>query len=168
MPETAMNTYIQSKKIVRKKSSHPSHKSSWKLNKTKMNRSERIGRCAENLVVGYLKARGWLIRERNFETHRGEIDIIASRMSEDLKGYPTLAFIEVKSRSSSRVLAPETNVTRSKQNKIIATMKQWIALHPRECAVYRCDIAAVILEKHRPPAIQYFRHAFCERDALGW
>ncbi len=105
---------------------------------------------------------------RNFETHRGEIDIIAERMDADLKGYPTVAFVEVKSRTSRHGLSPEYSVTPAKRKKVTSTMKYWIGTHPFEKAVYRCDIASVIIEKHKSPRIQYFPSAFSPREQFGW
>ena len=152
----------------RKSPSRASQDATWKPHFTHLTAAAKIGRCAENLVCYYLRMRGWSIRMRNFETHHGEIDIIAERMGADLKGYPTIAFIEVKSRTSRRGLPPEYSVTPSKRKKFTATMKYWIGTHPREKAVYRCDIASVILEKPNPPRIQYYPSAFSPREQFGW
>lgn len=150
--------------------SSPHHKiiSSWSPKHSSFNHSAKIGRAAENLVIWYLKSHGWSLRARNYETHKGEIDIIAQKMNADLNGYPTVAFIEVKARSNAHGLPPQLNVTIAKQKKITATMRQWIGSHPREKNVYRCDIAALILQRGKTPKIQYFPSAFCAHDPLGW
>ncbi|MBQ9395650.1 MAG: YraN family protein [Proteobacteria bacterium] len=152
----------------RKSPNRPSQTTTWKPHFTHLTATAKVGRCAENLVCHYLRMHGWTIRMRNFETHRGEIDIIAERMDADLKGYPTVAFVEVKSRTSRHGLSPEYSVTPAKRKKVTSTMKYWIGTHPFEKAVYRCDIASVIIEKHKSPRIQYFPSAFSPREQFGW
>ena len=163
-----MNTDSLKRCPSRQSPAQPHAKSAWILNKRKFDRHEQTGKCAENLVIWHLRATGWTILARNFQTHKGEIDVIASRQSEDLRGYPTVAFIEVKSRASAIGLGPEDNVTPAKRAKITATMKQWIGAHPRLQAVYRCDIASVLLVPHRAPRLRYFKNAFYPREQFGW
>ena len=133
-----------------------------------LTQSARVGRISENLTIWYLINRGWQIWGRNYQTHKGEVDIIAVKENADLKGYPTVAFIEVKSRSSRAALPPELNVTSAKRKKIVAVMHQWIGEHARLKAVYRCDIASVIVEPRRSPEISYFPNAFCGHEMFGW
>lgn len=130
--------------------------------------SAKLGRCAENLVVWYLKQRKWRILARNFATKYGEIDIIATKYAEDIPCYPTVAFIEVKSRSSTKAIAPQMNVTAAKQKRIISSIKYYTALTPRQKSVYRCDIAAITLLPKKAPAILYIPNAFCVKDEFGW
>src|SRR5512136_3123638 len=52
-----------------------------------MNRKE-TGAIAENIAADYLSKRGYKIRERNYRTREGEIDIIAEKDG-------TLVFVEV-------------------------------------------------------------------------
>ena len=144
------------------------HHSSWTPHHTTFTANGRTGRCAENLTVYYLRNRGFTILARNYETSRGEIDIIAGKMDADIRGYPTVVFVEVKSRSHTKGLAPETNVTVSKQRKITATMRQWMGKHARLRAVYRCDIAAIIVPKKSMPRIRYYPNAFHMKEAFGW
>ena len=154
--------------ISRKSPNKPTTSYTWTPKHNILTKTARTGRIGENLVIYYLQSRGWLIRERNFETRKGEIDIIASRMNEDLRGYPTIAFIEVKSRTSAHGLSPAMNVTESKRRKVTHTMQQWIGAHPFEKAVYRCDIAAIILEHAKAPRITYYPSAFCAHEQFGW
>ena len=58
---------------------------------------ERQGRAAEGWAALYLRLTGWRILARRVKTPRGEIDLIARRGG-------TLAFIEVKWRSSAELL----------------------------------------------------------------
>lgn len=145
-----------------------SYTPAWIPQKRHMTAVMKTGYCAENLVIFYLKSRGWHILARNYETHKGEIDIIATKMGADLKNYPTVAFVEVKSRTTRHCLSPALSVTRLKKQKITAVMRQWIGRNAPLQAVCRCDIASVILPKHQLPTIQYLPNAFCAREEFGW
>ena len=65
-----------------------------------MNRqeAERRGRGAETLACWYLRLKGWRILARRARVPGGEVDIVARRGS-------TLAFVEVKARSSDAAAA---------------------------------------------------------------
>ncbi len=123
-----------------------------------------LGRCAENLVIWFLRQRNWRILARNYADACGEIDIIAAKIGADLPEAETVAFIEVKARSSLRAVAPQFNVTYAKQKKISASVKSYIARNPRKKAIYRCDIAAITMIRNHPPKIVYIPNAFCMRD----
>jgi putative endonuclease len=60
--------------------------------------AERRGRSAETLASWYLRLHGWRILSRRARVPGGEVDIIARRRH-------TLAFIEVKARSSDEAAA---------------------------------------------------------------
>ena len=65
-----------------------------------MNRqqAERRGRGAETLACWYLRLKGWRILARRARVPGGEVDIVARRGR-------TLAFVEVKARSSAEAAA---------------------------------------------------------------
>ena len=65
-----------------------------------MNRqqAERRGRGAETLACWYLRLKGWRILARRARARGGEVDIVARRGR-------TLAFVEVKARSSEAAAA---------------------------------------------------------------
>lgn len=58
-------------------------------------RAERGGRRAEQVAAWWLRLKGWRILARRVRTPVGEVDLVARRGR-------TLAFIEVKARSSAR------------------------------------------------------------------
>lgn len=160
----------KSKTFMRKNASKPTDKPChWTAQyHVPLSQSALAGMIAENLVRQYLKLRGWQVMDRNYETKFGEIDIIASKWHADLHGYPTIIFVEVKSKRKTHGLSPEMNVTRAKQNKIAKTAKLWIASHSKLKAVYRFDVASVWLEKNKLPRIKYIPAAFCMRQDFGW
>lgn len=63
----------------------------------------RLGFFGERRAARFLKRNGYRIVERNFKCKAGEIDIIASKGE-------TLAFIEVKTRTSDSFGAPNEAV----------------------------------------------------------
>ena len=155
---------------IRKSPNHQSDKpSSWQpIRKCALHSRQITGRISENLVVWYLRNRGWIIRARNYTSKHGEIDIIASRYHADLTGYPTVAFIEVKSSTHANGLAPELSVSRTKRKRLNATIRDWIGEHPREKAIYRRDIASIRLVRRQLPSIHYIPSAFTNDDPYGW
>jgi putative endonuclease len=64
----------------------------------KRQEAERRGRGAETLACWYLRLKGWRILARRVRVHGGEVDIVARRGR-------TLAFVEVKARSSEEAAA---------------------------------------------------------------
>ena len=150
-------------------SHHIPRQKTWHLtHKDPLTSKALIGRCAENLVCYHLRQTGYRIRERNYASQQGEIDIIAEKMHDDLKGYPTVVFIEVKARSTNQCLSPALSVSLAKQKKLTRMRKLWIGHHAREKAVYRFDIAAVILQKTKPPRLTWYRNAFVPHEEFGW
>lgn len=70
-----------------------------------------LGRAGEDAAAAFLTARGWRVLARNVRRREGEVDIVARRDQ-------TLAFVEVKTRSSSRFGSPGEAVTVRKQRRI--------------------------------------------------
>ncbi len=60
------------------------------------NKKKRLGAWGEQQSVLFLQKEGYSILEKNFQTRRGEIDIIAWHTK---RGQKTLCFIEVKTRN---------------------------------------------------------------------
>lgn len=112
----------------------------------------------EALAFAYLKERGWEEVTRNFTTERGEIDIIVSRPMEGGEG-TMVAFIEVKSRSSTSQTEPELSVTAKKRRRIVSVAKEFVDRFGRANTSYRFDVIAVDLGEE-PPKIRHFEGAF--------
>jgi len=85
--------------------------------------SRAAGSAGENRAAAWLSSRGWKIRERNFRTRRGEIDIIAE------KG-PDLAFVEVKAWNALPQSELEYSIDSRKQRRIALAAKLYVAAHP--------------------------------------
>ena len=73
-----------------------------------------FGNCGEDAAVKYLKRNKYIILERNFNVHGGEIDIIAKK-----GGY--VIFVEVKTRSNDDYGGGLEAVNYTKQQRMIKT-----------------------------------------------
>lgn len=79
---------------------------------------ESAGRRAEQLAALLLTLKGYRLHERRFQSGRGEIDLIASRLN-------TVAFVEVKTRELAL-----TAMTPMSENRIAQAAVIWMARHP--------------------------------------
>lgn len=94
-----------------------------RVRKTNQRRQRnRVGRIAEWLGAVYLMARGYRILERRFQTHVGEIDIIA------VKGR-RVACVEVKYRQT-RLLC-EAAITGALRKRVRRAGEVWLSKHPK-------------------------------------
>ena len=102
-----------------------------------MRSRNELGQSGEDLAAGYLARRGWRILGRNVRCGRtGEIDIVAERGG-------ILAFVEVKTRTSSRFGTPGEAVTWRKQARIRALARQYLATAKPRAAAIRFDVVEV-------------------------
>lgn len=116
------------------------------------NHRKRIGNEGESLVVDYLKKNGFSIVACNYQTRKGEIDIIAQKDS-------LIAFVEVKHRLKSYFNLSEV-ITPSKQRKIIQTAATY-RTEKRLFGdfIFRFDVA--LIEQHgQEKNITYISDAF--------
>lgn len=103
---------------------------------------QQIGRWGENLACKYLEESNYKIRERNFWSRQGEIDIIASDSGKD-----ELVFIEVKTRSNLKYGNPAEAVNNQKQNHIKQVASYYLyKKHIKNMAI-RIDVIEVYIEK---------------------
>jgi putative endonuclease len=78
-----------------------------------------LGRLGEDMACRFLWKRGFRILERNFEGPRGEIDIIAEKNGR-------IRFVEVKTRSSDSLGAPEERVDKKKEAMLRETAQAYL------------------------------------------
>ena len=107
-----------------------------------------LGRKGEKLVEDYLKKQGCKILHRNFRTPFGEADIIAQDGDE-------IAFVEVKTRSSSQYGMPKEAVGKEKQRRY-RKIAQLYWLKTGEEPNARFDVAEV----YPDGKIEYYKYAF--------
>jgi putative endonuclease len=104
-----------------------------------MSRARRdLGAFGERVAAAHLEATGYRIRERNFRTREGEIDIIAERGE-------TLVFVEVRTRRGDAMGTAAESVTASKAARIIATAQAYAQAAENCPADQRIDVIALSL-----------------------
>jgi len=116
-------------------------------------KTKQSGQLAEEYIAQQLVSEGYQIRARNYHKHFGEIDIIAQKDQ-------TLAFVEVKFRTSP-LFDMGTIITKSKQKKIIATAKYFLAAHSLDRYTVQFDVAFVV-KKGNTFSTEYIANAFQE------
>ena len=97
-----------------------------------------LGAFGERVAAAHLEAKGYRIRERNFRTREGEVDIIAQHG-------PTLVFVEVRTRRSNALGSPAESVTAAKAAHILAAAQAYIQAAQDCPADQRIDVIAVSL-----------------------
>ena len=78
-----------------------------------------LGEQGEAAAVAYLIQHGYTIIKRNWRYRHEEIDIIAETADH-------LAFVEVKTRSSSSYGSPSEFITKSKQKHLISAANAYV------------------------------------------
>ncbi len=118
-----------------------------------MNHKEK-GAFGEDQACDYLIKRKYCIRERNYRTRSGEIDIIA--ISPD-RG---LVFIEVK--TSHTTTNPAIWVTQKKQNQIFKIAKLYTSISKISLKYMRFDVIAIKpdLTKEQGITLYHYENAF--------
>ena len=113
-----------------------------------------IGKYGEDLACKYLETKGYKIKERNFHTFLGEIDIIS-----EYKG--DIVFVEVKTRRSDKFGYPEEAINYNKQRKIIKNALCYLAKYNLWKNNYCFDVVLISISNHKDiKRIKHIRNAF--------
>ncbi len=106
--------------------------------------AEKRGRGAETLAAIYLRLLGWRILARRARVPGGEVDIIARRRR-------TLAFVEVKARSSEEAAALALDAWRLR--RVVVAAERLAPRYLRDGDELRIDAIFVVpgrLPRHLP------------------
>jgi len=115
---------------------------------------DNLGKFGEDIASKYLEEKGYKIKERNYRTFLGEIDIIT-----EYKG--SIIFIEVKTRRSDRFGYPEEAINFNKQQKIIKNALCYLAKYHLWKTNYCFDVILVSISNHKDvERIKHIRNAF--------
>lgn len=114
------------------------------------------GSMGEAAACRALKSAGMTILECNYRRSTGEIDII-------VKDKGTIAFVEVKTRSSLKFGRPAEAVDRKKQMHILRTAMVYLAEKGLDDMPIRFDIVEVL-----PDSIRHLRAAFDATDLIEY
>lgn len=94
-----------------------------------------LGDFGEAAAAAHLEKSGMTVKERNFRTRGGEIDIVADDGD-------VLVFVEVKTRSSDKFGCPSEAVDIRKIEHMKAAAEQYFLLHPTDGEI-RFDVVEV-------------------------
>ena len=106
-----------------------------------MAQHNETGNEGEEMAALFLIKNGYRIFARNFRYKKSEIDIIAQKDK-------TIAFVEVKTRTTTFFQEPELSVTRSKQKQITLGANFYIQENDIDLDI-RFDIVAITLSPYK-------------------
>ncbi len=108
----------------------------------------QTGKQGEEDCAEFLRTRGYTVKERNWRSPFGEIDIIASR-----KG--VVVFFEVKKRSSDIYGSAAEAVNAAKQRHMVRAALSYIKANGLSGRDFRFDVLAIM-----PDGIEHIENAF--------
>lgn len=118
-----------------------------------------LGKSGEDFCEEYYRKRGYIIRERNYHSRYGEVDLIAEKDN-------LIVFVEVKTRNENTVEAPSASVTKSKQKKLMLTAMKYMENEP--VSVFsRFDVFEVWQKEGRIYKFNLIESAFDADDFSG-
>jgi putative endonuclease len=114
----------------------------------------QTGRRGEEAAYFHLRQKGYVIVARNYRSPR-------SRSELDLVGWDgsTLCFIEVKTRTTRKIMPAEAAVDAEKQRDLSYVAREFLRKVKKD-ASFRFDIVSVYFEPELAPDIELFRDAF--------
>ncbi len=116
------------------------------------------GERGETLAYWYLRQAGYILVARNWRARRGTGEL-------DLIGWDgaTLAFVEVKTRTSCEGGPPEAAVVHAKQKRVVKAAKEYLRRLRLGPVNYRFDIVSVFWERKTGYQVRLIKDAFKER-----
>ncbi len=103
-----------------------------------------LGAQGELLALRFLRRSGYKILYRNFRAPRGgEVDLVC-------RDGDTLAFVEVKTRSSTNFGRPLDAVDSAKQQLIARGAAAWLRLLDNPDILFRFDVVEIVIENDVP------------------
>ena len=115
-----------------------------------------FGAQCESIAVDYLRAKGYVILDRNWRSGHKEIDIVARHND-------TIVFVEVKARANAFYGNPEDAVTRRKMHLLVLAADAYLRCHTIDLDV-RFDVVTITGTVQRP-YIKHYEQAF--RPGVG-
>lgn len=110
------------------------------------------GRTGEEIACRHLEALGYIIRERNWQYRRREVDIIAQQGSE-------LVFVEVKTRGASSFGTAMEAVDETKRRHLIEAADYFVRQYRLDLSV-RFDIIGIDIAPDATYRLTHSERAF--------
>jgi putative endonuclease len=95
-----------------------------------------LGKQGEELAERFLRARHYVVVERNYRCSYGEIDLV-------MQDGETLVFVEVRSHTGSTFGDPLESITLRKQRQIAKAASHYVLRHKIENRPLRFDVIGV-------------------------
>ena len=118
--------------------------------------NKTIGSIGEDFAQNHYRRIGYEIRERNYRSRFGEIDLVAQN-----DGY--ICFVEVKTRNENRIGQPCEAVDAAKKKRIIRTAVKYIAENDVDKQP-RFDVFEVVQNEGRVYWFRLIENAFDLND----
>ena len=119
-----------------------------------------LGERGETVACGFLKDHGYEILEKNYKCKLGEIDVIARRQGR-------LAFIEIKTRTSTQFGTPQEAVDFRKQEKIFKVAQWYLKERKSLKSPVAFDVVAILWKEGQSPEIRLIADAF-EKESKSY
>jgi putative endonuclease len=120
---------------------------------TSANARKTLGDLGERLAVEHLLANGYTIRDQNFRTRAGEIDIVA-------EGAGVLAFVEVKCRRGAAMGTAAEALTPAKQRRMVEMAEAYGQARESLPEQWRIDLIAIDFQRDgRLASIVHYENA---------
>ena len=100
-----------------------------------------LGELGERLAGEHLEAKGYRVRERNFRTAAGEIDIVAEAGG-------VLAFVEVRARRGSAMGTAAESLSPAKQRRMVEMAEAYGQARDGLPEQWRIDLIAIDFERN--------------------
>ena len=114
---------------------------------------QRRGLWGEQVAAAYLASRGWAIEAHRFRLGHQELDLVARRGG-------LVAFVEVKTRTSSAWGAPAESIQWRKRRTITRVAEVWRERHGRVGDVFRFDVIEVRVGKMGDSRVEHLEDAW--------
>lgn len=113
----------------------------------------RRGAAGERSALQYLRDSGWLVLAHRFRLGHHDIDIVA-------RAHEVVAFIEVKTRTSTRFGGPLAALSARQRASIARVADAWRLRHGRRGDTYRFDLIGVSWDENTAPTIEHIPDAW--------
>ena len=115
---------------------------------------DAVGRRGEDVAAKWLYVQGCKVLYRNYRgPDGGEVDIVCRHGK-------VLAFVEVKTRTSTAFGRPAQAVTLDKQSLILRGASAWLRLLGVPDIAWRYDVVEVLLIPGEKPQVNWIKAAF--------